>query len=367
MPNFQGDLPIDTKDARTPTPKNYGALPENVAARAEKATPSYTLELWPADSVKQWAIDPVFCFRDWLAQQRIAGRRTFRRSSTETYLSIFVAWHKHLQERHLAITEARACDAHSFFEEQHLEPVSRRRYLQLLDKVYRHLQDVGWHGPNPLAMEFAKERLLPAQLPLGLDDAQLYRLTQFLGSQPGWKGMRDRALAALTVGAGLRTNELIVLEHTQLYSDYRIEVIPNSIHRAHTTIVLPDWLPPIAGAISVSWRTWLHSWLNINDKDSTSKWVVPSTSSGKRYSASGVYRRIFGWFEQAQIEVPQAGANVLRNTFARLAIESDRYSLAQIQQYLGHEQLRATERHLAQVTNRAQRRSHTTLSARNDD
>jgi hypothetical protein len=45
--------------------------------------------------------------------------------------------------------------------------------------------------------------------------------------------------------------------------------------------------------------------------------------------------------------LPQSGPTLLRNTFARQALLSGRYTLAEVQEFLGHEESRPTAKHMA--------------------
>lgn len=293
-------------------------------------------ELWPAASVDAWQAAPMTTFADWLASQPVAGSRQFRETSRETYTAMFSAWENFLSSRQLTVLEACRQDAGDFFAVHRLEPVSRRRYLQLLDRVYRHLRGIGWPGANPFREELAQERVLPVAPPRVLSAAEQRRLAEVLARQPGWKGERDRALAALLLGAGLRTNEVVALRLSAVSADFRIRVLPAGVHRDHTTLILPD--PP--------WRAWYREWeAERQTRGLPGECACPSILAGKPYSPSGLFRRISHWLAQAEVDAGQQGANILRNTFARRALTSGRYTPEQVQEFLGHEDVHTTLRH----------------------
>ena len=310
---------------------------------AKIARPALNADFWPASHLASWQSAPMECFADWLAQWRILGVRQFRPSSRDTYTAMFSWWLAHLSAKGLDLLEATPADAASFFATAGLEPVSRRRYLQLLDRVYRHLRAIGWDGAHPLREELARERELDIALPPGLDELQLERLVDDLAALPGWKGARDRALAALLAGAGLRAHELIALPMGALTETFELRVYPGSVHRPHTTLVLPDG----------PWRAWLRQWLATREQLALPGVLCcPATRQGKPYSPSGLFRRVSAWLADFE-DLSQSGPNLLRNTFARQALRCGRYTPEQVQEFLGHEALRATSRHLAALDARA--------------
>lgn len=314
-------------------------------SRAEVAHLSQNGDFWPAQSLASWRASPESSFTDWLAQQRVLDVRQFRESSRETYTAMFSWWIATLKDRGLSLLEASSADASVVFEDSGLEPVSRRRYLQLLDKVYRHLKDIGLSGDNPISTELMKERLLDVPLPPGLEDPALDKLVRHLTSIEGWKGARDRCSAALLIGAGLRVNEFVHLPLSDVLVDFSIDVQPQGVHRRHKTLILPDG----------PWREWYQDWLKVRREHQIPGDILcVATSKGTAYSPSGLFRRVSSWLTRLDEELDQTGPNILRNTFARQALLSRRYSLEQIQEFLGHEELRATNRHLDAVSQAAE-------------
>ena len=102
-------------------------------ARAASAKWSHTKDMWPADTLVSWRNAPLEAFTNLLAEQRILFERNFRSNSVRTYKAIFSWWCEKLGERLSSLLEASAQDAIDIFAQEELEPVSRRRYLQLLD------------------------------------------------------------------------------------------------------------------------------------------------------------------------------------------------------------------------------------------
>lgn len=309
-------------------------------ARVELAKPAQNNDFWPAKSLGAWCMDPERSFLTWLADQRVIGDRQFRESSRETYAAMFSWWLTSLSAKGLNLLEATGKDATEFFSASEFEPVSRRRYLQLLDRVYRYLLEIGWTGKSPLAVELRKERELDIALPPGLDETSLAQVIGVLEAIPGWKGGRDRCAAALLLGAGLRVSEFVSLRVSDVSENFIIELKPHSIHREHTTLILPDG----------PWRGWLQAWkAQRQELGIPGDVLCPGTSKGVPYSPSGLFRRVSAWLEPVSETLPQTGPNLLRNTFARQALTCGRYEAHEVQEFLGHAELRATSRHMAAI------------------
>jgi site-specific recombinase XerD len=314
--------------------------PQIYESRTPAAHQGFNRDFWPVDNLQSWSSAPMETFHSWLAQQRILGNREFRESSVETYTAMFSVWASFLTDRLQGVVEARGDDVTAFFDKTVLEPVSRRRYLQLLERVYQHLAQCGRLGANPIQVELSKERELQRSLPPALDLPQQERLIGVLRELPRWKGARDRALGALLLGAGLRANEVIRLTRADIQADFRVNVRPASVHRDHESLIVPDG----------PWRTWYDQWLvERAEMGIPGDAVVPATAKGNVYEASGLFRRVRSWFVQADITCEQYGPNMLRSSFARNALCCGRYSVEQVQEFLGHSDSRATERHNAPV------------------
>lgn len=290
--------------------------------------------LWPGAALTDWVTDPREAFKHWLAGEVVAHARQFRDTSIATYTYHFSAWIHFLETNKSSLLEATSADAASFFAAQALEPVSRRRYLQLLDRVYRSLKVLGWSGANPMIGELAKERALEPPAPASLSDSDAAAVWSAVTVLDDWKGVRDRAMLALLLGAGLRANEVIALPWSAVGRDYTVHIKPSGVHREHTSLILP-------GPGREYWDTWEAEKTNLGV---ISDVAFPAVRTGRPYSESGLFRRIDTWLRLAGVkQEDNRGANLLRNTFARQALT--RYSPEEVKEFLGHEELRATVRH----------------------
>ncbi|WP_434715633.1 hypothetical protein [Paraburkholderia sp. A3RO-2L] len=336
-------------------------------SRAATATPIQNLELFP-DSLADWRDSPEETFAEWLATygMRPAGATRsllsedavdmasmvpttlpkFREKSVTTYTNIFGQWIGFLRSRHIHWLEARRRDVRDFFEDAHpdMEEVSRLRYMQLLQKVYRHVKDLGWQGVDPMGEAMKAEPIVldVVVFPPGLSAPQLAKTIQTLEQLEGWKGHRDRGAAALLLGAGLRANELIRLGRDAVSPQYEIHIPQiDTVHPEHTTLILPDG----------PWRTWYHAWVDERRRIGLpGELFCPASRQGACFSPSGLYRRVSTWLSGIEEDLPQEGPNLLRNTFAQQALRCGRYATFEVQRFLGHKEARTTLKHKISVS-----------------
>lgn len=301
----------------------------------------HTPDFWPAVTLESWRTAPLDAMQSWLRASPADHwkSRAFRPSAQTTYFYMFKTWHDHLAGQMTHILEATEADAEQFLlEKADLEPVSRLRYLQLLDRVYLHLaQECHWPGVSPFRRALSKESahlVPPREVLTGAEQATLIEV---LSEIPGFRGERDRAMAALFLGAGLRVNELIALPWSIASgiseAGYRLTLVPSGIHREHTTCLIPDG----------PWRAWWAHWEASYAPEEPHAVAIPGTQAGRPYTPSGVFRRVSSWLALAGLaeEEGQQGPNLLRNTFAWFAL--DRYSPDQVMEFLGHNERRHVE------------------------
>lgn len=306
--------------------------------RAPKAFDTQTLDLWPQTSLASWTLDPEHAFQGWLANLRVA-HRPLRPSTTQTYCFVFSLWCRALTARGLLVLEATPAAAKEFFEgNPELDPVSRLRYMQLLDRLYRDLTAARLCAGSPLFPLLQEIRVAPESWPTALLEEELHALVTTMEEASHWKADRDRACIALAAGAGLRSGEIIELPRDALSSTWQIFVPRVNIYREHTTKVLS------AGP----WRRWLARWSEVRLKVSPqARTFVFATSAGKGLATYSLYEIFANAFLRAGITPGETGARVLRNTFAQAAAEE--FPEGELSECLGHEHDRSTARLLTRL------------------
>lgn len=306
---------------------------------------SHTPDLWE-DSKEAWSRNPKVGFENWVGSWRVNTSRTMRDSSFQTYWAMASVWLAFLEEKNTTLLNATAENAQEFFTKHSLEPVSRRRYLQLLDKWYWHLITRGITDSNPVQLQFLHEYALPEHFPVGLNKEQVQRLIALFPKENNdWRDLRDKAIIAYLIGSGLRVSALCSLT-LPLDNLGKVNVPKSGVHEGYTSWMIDR--SSISG-IKLPWRQWATQWEDFKkDKAIKSPYVITSTLSGSAMSRSGIFRRVKPYIELASggDKLPQTGPGLLRNTYGRLLFCAGT-PLKNAQSYLGHEQSRATKRYLA--------------------
>lgn len=313
-------------------------------------------DLWPRVSLAQWQAAPDRAFEDWLANLVVAtGRGTaqLRDSSVEVYRAMFNTWLAHLRQLRCGFLEASASEAQHFFAMRDFDSHTRRRYLQLFDRVYRSLAKAGWAGYSPFRQELSREQPLDERALNVLSEHEQQLLWDCLANKHLyahlrggatanlWRLERDRAMLAALLGAGLRSNELRDLRWAHVNpdpaasGDYSIRVVPAGVHRNHTTLVLP-------GPARLAWESWVAA---RGSRGIPGEHVFAATKAGKPMSSATVLHCVIRWIEAAGLDMGSRpkGPGILRSTFARNALQ--RVDFVQVVEFLGHEDVRSTARY----------------------
>lgn len=164
-------------------------------------------------SLSNWAAEPRKAFDDWLTAQR------FRGSSAEVYRAQwnhFIDW---LAERGKHLSNAEPVLIDEFVATLDVKREQRARYLRIMERVFDDMAEDRPTGGNP-ARPVARAIDAPwaaarSNAPTGfLSVHERERLWEALrcttdlhGNPLHWRDLRDRALAALLLGNGLKLSE----------------------------------------------------------------------------------------------------------------------------------------------------------------
>lgn len=163
-----------------------------------------------------WNTEPHAAYLDWQATEASgADRRPFSRRSIVQHKAMFERFVRHLSQRNTTLATFGAEHLESFFGDvdNRCAPgtTTRLRYTKLIDRLCRHLVDVGvresnpaatfvaavaWPDsePEPLFLDPAADTALQAHVqPDAIDDARI---------------TRNRAVVALLLGVGITAAEL---------------------------------------------------------------------------------------------------------------------------------------------------------------
>ncbi len=163
----------------------------------------------------------------------------------------------------------------------------------------------------------------PRQLPNVLSEEEVTRLIDSV------KNLKHRFILLLIYSAGLRLSELINLRIQDINVERRSIFIKGGKGKKDRYTVLADSILPVLGAYRRNYRP--------------AYWLFEGQDGGQ-YSRRSV-QNIFARAREKSGVNPFATVHTLRHSFATHCIEAG-YSVALVQQVLGHESIKTTERYL---------------------
>lgn len=279
--------------------------------------------------------------------------QALRASSAEIYRLMFGKFLRWLNSRQLSLFDVTSDDLIQFLEhktmrdgQEVVELASRIRYkyLRLIERTFLHLHI----EPNPARHASLAMHQGEAQSKAGHDNAMV-TLTQsqqaaYLGALPtsrtdNWKTVRDRAMQALIMGAGLKVSEVTGIRIENIGEKDATGSIPISISpgsvggviRWHRTQLRPFAVPEVLA--------WLQE---RRSKNIHGPLLFPATLQGRRLDPATVYRKVKATFARANITVSRKGGRTLRNSFAVQELNAGA-DIELVGEFLGHRRRRSTE------------------------
>lgn len=223
-----------------------------------------------------------------------------------------------------ALAHCGAAEIEEWLQRQVKSTRTSARYLTLLERVFRDMVEHGQRSDNPAAGLLARLKSPARPLPLALLPAQerLFRAAQPPGS--AWRTVRDRAVIAALLDAGLKVHEAQALKVSDYETDpagARLRVREGSVERK----------APMAPAGEVA----MAEWARLRATAGPDAWLFPSDRQDAPLHAASVYRIVEKVFRTAGIVLPHRGAEVLRATFAARQFRAGK-ELGYVQRCLGH-------------------------------
>lgn len=260
------------------------------------------------------------------------------------YINMFGRFFTWMVANHTNLGNIRMEDLQRFIDEPRegrtrLSSTIRLRYLRMLERVFEHLQIV----PNTaklLAKQIDKSQVGRDKPLTYLTSNQRQALVDVLADQNAidtlpWKRIRDRAMIALMIGAGMKVSEVVSMEcdavgDIDIKGDLRITVEPMLMNYKHDTFLEEDTVPILLRWIDE--RTKLDIPGNVLFPPS----IAGESASGKRtLDHATVYLQVKATLSAADIHVDHKGGRTLRNTFAVLSLLNGK-SVQEVKEYLGH-------------------------------
>lgn len=270
-----------------------------------------------------WTVEPHTAYLQWQTTDAAgADRRRFSQRSIIQHGAMFDRFLRHLVSRGVALATFGPEHLESFFGDvdNRCAPgtTTRLRYVKLIDRLCRHLVDIGLRENNPAA-PFALSAAWPEDEPepLFLDPAADAALQAYAQPDAGDDARlcRNRAVVALLLGAGLTAAELRGARWRDIAIDgIRPQVrVPKRGARLERTVALPPFSTPPLGA----WQRARPG------SEGTLLFPAPQTDD-KPINDVLLGAIVRGALDAIGFAAPDMSPRVLRNTFARRQLLSGR-------------------------------------------
>ena len=212
-----------------------------------------------------WLTNPSQAYADWQRHEAAGSdRRPFAQQSIAQHRAMFDRFHRHLVGHGATLASFGADHVDAFWLAEQAAtytPSTRMRYLKLLDRLCRHLIDIGVRESNPAAGLVMLGRW-PTEDPDALflpEDADL-RLQAFVRPQGGDSSetLQKRAIVALFLGTGLTASEARAVRIHDMHPGASPPYlhVPARPPRSSRTV----HLEPFAIAPMAAWLAARHDW-----------------------------------------------------------------------------------------------------------
>ncbi len=262
-----------------------------------------------------WLHAPGMAFRRWqkLDATGAAGRPFSARS---------IVQHTTMFERFQRFLATRGTDIRHFGEDHfaaflddlgghcRAETSTALRYAKLIDRLCRHLVDVGLRGDNPAAAH-ARLSSWPRgePVPIYLDEVADLRLQDALQEWPEGdeRGLRNRAAVALLLATGVTSAEIRRARREHVIAERGRWRFLVSAHGARVERLIP--VAPFARAVV---DAWLH-----RPRADDDELLFPLLGPAGSLSEETLWRAVRAALDAQGFEGADRSPRVLRNTFAR--------------------------------------------------
>ncbi|MGI4861854.1 MAG: tyrosine-type recombinase/integrase [Janthinobacterium lividum] len=279
-------------------------------------------------SSADWAVDPRKTFDAWLAS------RNFRGSSADVYRAQFNHFLDWLGERGKTLMSTEPSLIDEFVGTLDVKRQQRARYLRIMERVFDDMfqeaasagnparpvarsVDAPWtdtrsNAPTGFLSESERERFW-SELARAVDDA--IEDTAAARQPMHWRDVRDRALAALILGCGLKLSEAETLKQRCVLSDSARVLVEAADPRYSRHVPVP----PLAMRI-------IERWLAARMLAEVSgDLVFPAGRGGKPMHKATVLRAIDELVERAGllgVRTARISPQTLRNAYAATLFEA---------------------------------------------
>jgi len=301
-----------------------------------------------------WLSEPDVAFDSFLSGYRFNQRR-LRPSSFVVYKGMFNRLRVWAKEQGISLFETKEPAIEQFLDARRLSPETRHRYLLLFTTLFEHLAQLNAEGSslalskiNNPARTLLLEREAPSREdPDFLNESEVQRFVEALPLGTNWKRLRDRAMALLVLGAGLRSSEVLSMKVSDLrLKSGEIEGVWVRAHKPRSARQVPIqlWAAP-------ELATWLQA-RDVLTSDAALKirgrahrlvgdLLFPANMAGAQLQPATLFRLVKTALDQAGIVKRYEGPTLLRNSCGAFWLRN--HEPLQVSLWMGHATVRTTE------------------------
>jgi len=267
------------------------------------------------DELTLWLSAPTEAYQQWQRTEAAgADRRAFSPRSIVQHEAMFERFMRHLAAAQLSLATFGPDHLESFFVDldRRCKPgtTTRLRYQKLLDRLGRHLVDVGVRKTNPAAA-YTLMQTWPEDepVPVYLLEADDHRLQASIRAIDGLddRALRNRAIVGLLLSTGITAQEIRQATAADLdLSPARPHLrIPKRGPREARRVNIDDFAAPALAR-------WRNFFATID-----SPLLFPSPRTGGPMTDEMLGRVVRDELIAVDIHVPDMSPRTLRNTYAR--------------------------------------------------
>ncbi|MGU7775699.1 tyrosine-type recombinase/integrase [Burkholderia sp. MR1-5-21] len=267
------------------------------------------------DEPTLWLSAPVEAYKQWQHTDAAgADRRAFSPRSIVQHQAMFARFMHHLTAAHKTLATFGPEHLETFFADvdNRCQPgtTTRLRYHKLIDRLCRHLTEIGVRQSNPaaafaLTQEWPEDEPNPVYIP-EIDDVRLQAQVADVDSLEA-RALRNRAIVGLLLATGVTAQEIRLANASELdLAPIRPHIqIPKRGARDARRIDIAEFARP---ALS----RWQSQHPTANDT-----LLFPSPRGGGPMTDEMLGRIVRDELLAIDVRLPDMGPRTLRNTYAR--------------------------------------------------
>lgn len=284
------------------------------------------------DEPTLWLSAPTEAYQQWQRTEAAgADRRAFSPRSIVQHEAMFERFMRHLAAAQRSLATFGPDHLESFFADldRRCKPgtTTQLRYQKLLDRLGRHLVDVGVRKTNPAAA-YTLTQTWPEDepVPVYLLEADDHRLQESVATLDGLdeRAIRNRAIVALLLSTGITAQEIrqALTDNLDLSPARPHLLIPKRGPREARRVNVDEFAQPALAR----WRNWVTA--------AGSPLLFPSPRAGGPMTDEMLGRIVRDELLAIDVRLPDMSPRTLRNTFARRLLLAGR-SNDDVMQLLG--------------------------------